>query len=68
MRLRIYRTFKWEVYNPEKRLGGPIRYRLVPTDTLQFLATTTTAGGEVLDEHWVDVPIIEADKPIHPDR
>lgn len=54
--LRIYRTFSWEVHNPQGRCGGELDYRLEETDTLQF-------------EHegqWVDVPIVEAKKPPHP--
>jgi len=61
MRLRIYRTFRWVVHNPEKRLGGPIGYILEPTDTLQFLSESTTH-----EQTWVDVPVIEAERPAPP--
>lgn len=58
MELRIFRTWS---YVPDKngRLGGPIQYVLIHHDQLQYK-----------EQGWMDwkpVPIVEGEKPMHPD-
>jgi len=67
MRLRIYRTFEWKVDNPEKRLGGQLHYMFVSKDTLQSLEVVDDYGNGG-HEAWIDVPVVEANKPEHPKR
>lgn len=63
MELRIFRTFEWVVAVPlsEVRLGGRNSMKLKHTDELQW--RSVTGFGE-----WLAVPIVEADKPEHPDE
>ena len=62
MELRIFRTFEWVIAVPlsEARLGGRNPMKLKHTDQLQW--RSATGFGE-----WLPVPIIEEDKPEHPD-
>jgi len=59
--LRIYRTFSWKCLLPssEIRYGGKNPLTLVAHDELQFFHE---ASGS-----WVAIPIVEAEKPEHPD-
>lgn len=61
MSIRIHRTFEWKIpkQTGEIRYGGtPPRTTLHSTDTLQFLD----------GEEWVDVPIVEAERPERPEQ
>lgn len=60
MELRIFRSFNWFPVL-DGRLGGTPRYELLPFDRLQY--RPITSHGD-----WIDVPIIEGEKPIHPDE
>lgn len=55
MNLRIYRTFSW--CNTSSLIGS-LEYSLVGTDELQYRNHK---------EEWVPVPIVDAEKPEHPD-
>lgn len=61
MKLRIYRTFTWELAIPqsEVRLGGRNPFKLVAHDELQYNNT-----GLMVD--WAPVLVVEAEKPEHP--
>ena len=63
MELRIFRTFEWVISVPlsEVRLGGRNPMKLKHTDELQW--RSVTGFGE-----WLAVPIVESDKPEHPDE
>jgi hypothetical protein len=59
--LRIHRTFQWERLKPDGPFligGPPPPLTLVATDTLQCCTDGT---------NWVDVPVVEAEKPPHPE-
>ena len=62
-RLRIYRTFTWEldVSLSQARIGGENPMKLVAHDTLQFLERD--AQGR---QTWANVTIEEEEKPPHP--
>lgn len=60
MELRIFRTWNWVLDN-KGRLGGPLHYKLVHQDKLQY--RPVTGFGE-----WLDVPVVEGEKPKHPDE
>jgi len=59
MELRIYRTWRW-VAAFEPMIGQKVPLRLEPMDELQY------------QEHpfaeWKPVPIVDAEKPEHPDE
>lgn len=59
MKLRIYRTWNWELAcSPfEVRYGGDNPMKLVSTDVLQYLAE---------DDIWRTVEVVEEEKPKHP--
>jgi len=61
MRLRIYRTFSWEVdcRKSEICLGGKNPMKLVDKDELQFF--------DPFIRDWVPVELVEEEKPINPD-
>lgn len=59
MELRIYRSWSY-VPDANGRLGGPRQYKLVHHDALQF--RPVTGHGE-----WTNIPIVEGEKPKHPD-
>ena len=63
MELRIFRTFDWVIAVPasEVLLGGRNPMKLKHADELQW--RPVTGFGE-----WRTVPIVEADKPEHPDE
>jgi len=60
MQIRVFRTFEWVLAVPasQVRLGGRNPYKLRHKDTLQRF-------DERL-EMWVDVEIVEDEKPPHP--
>ena len=60
MELRIFRSFKW-IPHSSNRLGGGIEYILQQYDELQF--RPIVSHGD-----WTSVPIVEGEKPIHPDE
>lgn len=59
MELRIHRTWSYVVDN-HGRLGGPLQYKLVHHDELQYKDQSWSSV-------WRPVPIVEAEKPMHPD-
>lgn len=59
MELRIYRSWSY-VPDSNGRLGGPRQYKLCHYDTLQF--RPVSGHGD-----WTNVPIVEGEKPMHPD-
>lgn len=59
MRLRIYRTFRWEPGPGERVIGAPAQLTLASRDELQY---------ETEDGAWRPVDIVEAEKPEHPDE
>ena len=60
MKLRIYRTWTWQIAcSPmEVIYGGPNPMKLVAHDQLQYFC------GDL----WVDIEIVEAEKPLHPNE
>lgn len=58
MELRIFRTWSW-VPDNQGRLGGPLQYKLVHQDKLQY--RPVTGSGD-----WSDIPVVEGEKPQHP--
>jgi hypothetical protein len=63
VQLRIYRTFEWvpAPYAP----GEPVTYG-GPPRPLVLRAKDTLQSCELGE--WQDVPVVEADKPPHPQR
>jgi hypothetical protein len=61
MKLRIYRTWTWELAIPrsEVRLGGKNPYKLVPHDQLQL---------SYCDDVWAPVEIVAEVEPPHPNE
>jgi hypothetical protein len=59
MKLRVQRTFTWELTIPrsEVKLGGNNPYKLVPHDELQL------SYGDGI---WAPVEVVEMEKPPHP--
>lgn len=57
--LRIFRSWSY-LPDPNGRLGGPRQYKLVNHDALQYRYVGT-------EDDWVNVPIVEGEKPKHPD-
>jgi hypothetical protein len=57
MSIRIYRNWYYTHVYKDNSIGGKFEYVLVHTDELQFLDGNT----------WVPVPIVESEKPEHPD-
>ena len=66
--LRIKRSFRWEfdARDGPMMYGGDNSYKLVHTDVLQYKESYPTVKG--LHEEWVDVPVIEEEKPEHPNE
>lgn len=58
MELRIFRSWSW-VPDYNGRLAGPPQYKLIHQDQLQY--------REQSFMDWKPVPIVEGDKPKHPD-
>lgn len=63
MQLRIYRTYSWQLAIPFSQtvIGGSNPMELVAHDQLQY----TENYGSV-NVQWKPVPIVEAEKPEHP--
>jgi hypothetical protein len=70
MKLRIYRTWTWELdCSPlDVVLGGRNTMKLVSHDKLQYLDSNIPYSKhiETPEGTWVDVPIVEEPKPEHP--
>lgn len=68
MKLRIYRTFTWELAIPrsEVRLGGRNPFKLVAHDELQMLKESIDAGSISHIFEWIPIAVEEAEKPEHP--
>ena len=62
MKIRIYRTYTWELDCPrsEVRFGGPNPMKLVAHDELQY-------QDDECGTNWFPVSIMEGTKPKHPD-
>lgn len=55
---RVLRTFKWEPIQG-RVFGGKVNYELIQTDTIQH--------KDIGDTDWIDIPVVLAEKPKHPD-